>query len=137
LHRFRVLASEDREAHIHDVGGALLSLVAVLDPVDALAASKEAIDIFWERTSVHPLAFRPQYAMVLHNYAILLQSAGQLAPALDACERAAAVYRELAREYPERYRSDYADELQFKASLLDRLGKGREARAVRRQIGDV
>jgi tetratricopeptide (TPR) repeat protein len=119
---------EAGESHrLPDLASALNNLATRLSNVGqreaALAAAKEAADIYRELAARAPDAYRPDLAMVLNDLANRLSEVGQREAALAPAQEAVAIRRELAARAPDAYRPALAGALAALANQFEENGQ--------------
>ena len=82
-----------------------------------------------------PAAFAPRLARVLHHYALLLKGRGRWHEALNYLRESADIYRDLAQEYPLRYRHEVKMTLLLLGDCLESAEDGAGARKAREEAG--
>jgi tetratricopeptide (TPR) repeat protein len=103
----------------------------------ALAAAREAADLYRALAAQRPDAFRPDLAMSLNNLATMLSELGEREAALAAAREAADLYRALAAQRPDAFRPDLAMSLDNLATMLSELGEREAALAAAREAADL
>jgi tetratricopeptide (TPR) repeat protein len=96
---------------------------------DALAAIKEAVDVYRELARARPDAFLPDLAVSLNNQSVGLSDLGRREDALAAIKEAVAIRRELARARPDAFLPDLAMSLNNQSNRLSDLGRREDALA--------
>ena len=104
---------------------------------EALAAAREAADLYRELAAERPDAFRPNLAMSLNNLSGRLSGVGRREEALAAAREAADLYRELAAERPDAFRPNLAMSLNNLSGRLSGVGRREEALAAAREAADL
>ncbi|WP_217427409.1 tetratricopeptide repeat protein, partial [Sphaerotilus uruguayifluvii] len=89
---------------------------------EALAAAREAVEIYRELARQRPDAFRPNLAVALNNVANFLSALGQREEALAAAREAVEIRRELARQRPDAFCPDLATSLAVMGLRLEESG---------------
>jgi tetratricopeptide (TPR) repeat protein len=103
----------------------------------ALAAAREAADLYRTLEAQRPDAFRPDLAMSLSNLANRLSELGEREAALAAAREAADLYRALAAQRPDAFRPDLAMSLNNLANSLSELDEREAALAAAREAADL
>jgi tetratricopeptide (TPR) repeat protein len=85
----------------------------------ALAAAREAVELYRALAAQRPDAFRPDLAMSLNNLAAMLSELGEREAALAAAREAVELRRALAAQRPDAFRPDLATSLMVRALCLD------------------
>ena len=101
------------------------------DSNGALAAIREAVEIFRRLAQEVPARFRPQLAGSLHNFSIALRDAGDGANAFIASRE---IRRGLARENPAQFEVAFADSLNSFSVLLSDAGNAVAALAAINEV---
>ena len=104
------------------------------DTNGALAAIREAVEIFRRLAQEVPARFVPELARSLHNLSIALRDAGHGAHALIAIQEALKIRRGLARENPARFEVALADSLNSSSVLLSDAGNAVAALAAINEV---
>jgi tetratricopeptide (TPR) repeat protein len=94
---------------------------------EALAASKEAVDIRRALAKDRPDAFLPDLAMSLNNLGGDLTNLGRREEALAASKEAVDIYRALAKDRPDAFLPDLAISLGAMSQTLAAAGRHGEA----------
>ena len=89
----------------------------------ALAAAREAADLYRALAAQRPDAFRPNLAMSLNNLANMLSALGEREAALAAAREAVEIRRALAAQRPDAFRPDLARSISVRADCLDAMGQ--------------
>jgi tetratricopeptide (TPR) repeat protein len=89
----------------------------------ALAAAREAAELYRALAAQRPDAFRPDLAMSLNNLAAMLSELGEREAALAVAREAVELYRALAAQRPDAFRPDLAVSLAVLANCLDAVGQ--------------
>jgi tetratricopeptide (TPR) repeat protein len=84
----------------------------------ALAATREAVDLYRTLATRNPDAFQPDLATSLNNLGVRLSALGQREPALAATREAVDLYRTLATRTPDAFQSDLARSLDHLRAML-------------------
>jgi tetratricopeptide (TPR) repeat protein len=108
--------------------GAMLSSLGRRE--EALAASKEAVDIYRALAEGFPEAFLPNLAMSLSNTGAMLSSLGRREEALAASKEAVDIYRALAEGCPDAFLPYLARSLIVMSDALAAIERPAEAAAV-------
>jgi tetratricopeptide (TPR) repeat protein len=95
----------------------------------ALAAAREAVELYRAPAAQHADAFRPDLATSLNNLAAMLSDLGEREKALAAAREAVDLYRALAAQHPDAFRPDLAWSLWVLAHCLDAVGQQRDGLA--------
>ncbi len=104
---------------------------------EALAAAREAMELYRDLARSRPEAFTPYLAGSLNNYANGLSELGRREEALAAAREAVDIRRDLARSRPEAFTPDLAMSLNNYANILSALGRREEALAAAREAVDI
>jgi tetratricopeptide (TPR) repeat protein len=104
---------------------------------EALAASREAVDIRRRLVQVGPDAFHPGLATSLNNLGIRFSNLGRHEEALAACREAVDIRRHLAQTRPDAFLPDLATSLNNLGSDLSNLGRREEALAASQEAVDI
>jgi tetratricopeptide (TPR) repeat protein len=104
---------------------------------EALAASKEAVDIRRALAKERPDAFLPDLARSLNNLGGGLSNLGRREEALAASKEAVDIYRALAKERPDAFLPDLAGSLNNLGIRLSNLGRREEALAASKEAVDI
>ncbi|GGL43470.1 tetratricopeptide repeat protein [Planomonospora parontospora] len=107
---------------VRDCGTSLAELGRV---AEAAAAKRDALRYYDVCLRSSP-RYRPDVALTCHELFDLLMRGGEADEALEACDLAIGLMRELPTEFPQ-FRSRLALALRDRASALLRLGRGEEA----------
>src|SRR5262245_4867262 len=97
-----------RQAEFHSLAG---------DRIGAVAANREATEIYRGLMRANSILYAPYLASSLHDLSVRLSEAGDNAGALAAIDEAIRIRRHLAKRYPMRY----AASLEQSQQLLSRL----------------
>ena len=113
------LAQDDgeRAGALNNLG---IALSALGQREEALAATREAADLYRALAAARPDAFRPDLATSLTNLGIALSALGQREEALAATREADSLYRALAAARPDAFRPDLARSLNVLGFALRR-----------------
>ena len=103
----------------------------------ALAAAREAAELYRALAAQRPDAFRPDLAMSLNNLANMLSDLGEHEAALAAAREAVELYRALAAQRSDAFRPDLATSLNNLALSLSDLGEREAALAAAREAVDI
>ncbi len=122
--------TEERARLLNNLGNALSDLGR---REEALAATKEAVEIRRELARKNPDAFLPYLAGSLNNLGSDLSDLGRREEALAATEEAVEKYRQLARKNPDAFLPDLAMSLNNLGAMLSGLGRREEALAATRE----
>jgi tetratricopeptide (TPR) repeat protein len=124
-----------------DFAGSLNNLANRLSELgrreEALATTREAVDIRRELAAARPDAFRPYLAASLNNLATMLSQLGRREEALEVAREAVESYRELAAARPDAFRPDLAASLNNLAAMLSDLGRREAALATAQEAVDI
>ena len=104
---------------------------------EALAGSREAVEIRRQLAAAQPDAFLPDLAMSLNNLANLLSDVGQRSDALAAIREAVEIRRQLAAAQPDAFLPDLAMSLNNLANRLSDVGQRGEALAAIREAVEI
>jgi tetratricopeptide (TPR) repeat protein len=116
--------------------GAMLSALGRRE--EALAPSQEAVAIYRRLAEANPAAYLPDLARGLWGFASVRVAVGlELEAALAAVEESIELYQRLAEQLPAVFIRDWFSACGTFADVLDGLGRGDEASAVRRQLAEL
>jgi Glycosyl transferases group 1/Tetratricopeptide repeat len=104
---------------------------------DALAYSKQALDIYERLVKDKPERFEPDWATSLNNYANRLADLGYDKQALECAKQALDIYERLAKDKPERFEPDWATSLNNYAIRLADSGDDKQALVYAEQALDI
>ena len=134
-------SAERRQEEPHDHASSLLRLAARLSQVgrfeEALAAAKEAADLYRALGAQAPDAYTPALAGALISLANRLSEVGQPEAALGAAQEAAGLYRGLVKQAPGTYRPTLAAALVTLANSLSAVGQREAALAPAQEAADL
>ncbi|MFC8407389.1 hypothetical protein ACFUG9_27915, partial [Streptomyces griseoincarnatus] len=135
----RRLAADNPAAYEPDLAASLSNLGIQLSEAgrrsEALTATEEAVEIYRRLAADNPAAYEPDLARSLTNWAWVRYEAQQdPSGALRATGEAVEIYRWLVTAVPAQFLSPLRDVLGLQADLLIRLGRMREAEAIRRWL---
>ena len=107
------------------------------DGTGALAAGREAVDIYRRLAKANPARFEPNLAMSLNTLSNRLSEAGDGAGALAAIREAVEIRRRLAAANPARFEPDLALSLNNLSNSLSEAGDGAGALAAIREAVEI
>ncbi|EFL22514.1 TPR domain protein [Streptomyces himastatinicus ATCC 53653] len=134
---YRRLAVGDQAAYEPDLAVSLVNLGVQLSMAgrrgEALTITEDAVEIYRRLAAGNQAAYEPDLARSLSALALLLAARGELPRALRATEEAVELYRRHVETLPS-YSPRFHTMLDLQADLLERLGREKEAEAVRRWL---
>jgi tetratricopeptide (TPR) repeat protein len=122
------------QSHLADRVGTLGNRLSNLGRgEEALAATKEAVDIYQRLAHTRPDAFLPAFATSLTNLGVMLSRLGRGEEALAATQQAVDIYQRHAHAPPDAF----ARSLSNLGFMLSNLGRGEEALAESQHAVDI
>ncbi|WBB99575.1 tetratricopeptide repeat protein [Solwaraspora sp. WMMA2080] len=133
---YRRLAQANPAAYEPNLAGSLNNLGMMLSEAgrrdEALTATTEAADIYRRLAQANPAAYEPNLAMSLWTEAwVRTANQYELPEALKAATESVGRYEKLFQQIPMAYARELSGALETLADVLDGLGRGDEATAVR------
>ena len=104
---------------------------------EALAATKEAVEIYRKLAEKNPEAFLPDLATSLNNLGLILRELGRREEALAATKEAVEIRRKLAEKNPEAFLPNLAGSLNNLGAMLRELGRREEALAATKDAVEI
>ncbi|KDQ13220.1 hypothetical protein BOTBODRAFT_33829 [Botryobasidium botryosum FD-172 SS1] len=104
---------------------------------DALAAGREAVDLYRQLAEDSPTAYSSNLAESLDNLSVCLSPLGHREGALAASREAVDLYRQLAEDRPTAFSSDLARALTNDSALLSALGRWEDALTASQEAVDL
>jgi tetratricopeptide (TPR) repeat protein len=104
---------------------------------DALAAAREAVDVFCRLAADRPMAFLPDLAGSLNNLGNRLSDLGRREDALAAAREAVKIHRRLAADRPAAFLPDLAMSLSNLGNCLNELGLREDALEAAREAVEI
>src|SRR5262249_15438124 len=103
----------------------------------ALAATREAAELYRQLVTRNSDAFQPDLAMSLNNLGEMLSDLGQREAALTATREAVELRRQLAARNPDAFQPDLAGSLNNLGNRLSALGQREAALAATREAVEL
>ncbi|MEU9609008.1 tetratricopeptide repeat protein [Streptomyces sp. NPDC048057] len=139
--QYRALAEEDPDAYLPSLAVALSRLSTELGVLgrweDALAASKEAVDIHRGLAEAEPDRYVPRLASSLHTLSVDLGEMGWREEGLAAIQEAVRIRRDLAEADPDTYLPYLAASLHGLSIDLRDAGRRKEGLATVQEAVDI
>ena len=124
----------ERAKLLNDLG---VSLSALGRREDALAAAKDAAEIYRTLTQSNQQTFLPDLARSLNNLGLILSELGRRDDALATTKDAAEIYRTLTQSNPQAFLPDLARSLNNLGLILSGLGRRGDALAAAEDAANI